>query len=266
MFEATIAYLRDHFSAPFGTAIILGSGLGSFADQLDLQKKIFTRDIPGYPRSTVAGHQGAIIEGFLQEKKVLLFQGRIHGYEGYAPEEVILPVHIAWSFGVRSLILTNAAGGLNPRLRAGDLFLINDYIATLFAQRQFLTGNTMQAPAKRIAFDPASLELVRECARNVRITLAEGAYCYLSGPTYETRAEIAALRKMGGDVAGMSTVPEIIAAHERRMNVLALSCVTNTASTVRKKVSHEEVTQVAGTIATSFTNLLREIVTRLPSN
>jgi len=247
-------------------ALILGSGLGSFADSLTVERSISTADLPDYPVSTVVGHEGRLLLARMNGKRLLLFQGRIHGYEGYSGPETSLPARIAALLHAKTLMLTNAAGGLHPAFAAGDLMLITDILimpsAPLMGRN--LHEHTLALTAlPRPIFSPAMLDLVRNAAIENKIRLREGTYGYCSGPTYETRSEIGFFRQAGADAAGMSTVPEITFAVRAGMQIIAISCITNKALTVPQPVSHEEVTAVAAKVSATFARLILAILSRL---
>ena len=245
-------------------AIILGSGLGDFASRLDCERSIATQELPGYPRSTVPGHAGKLHLCRNGDERLLLFQGRIHGYEGYAPEETVLPVRIAAALGARRLLVTNAAGGLHPSFSAGDLMLITDALALpvsplLPFERLFPSNDsTLRAPL----ISPSLARGARAAADASGVALREGVYAYCAGPSYETPAEIAFYRMAGADAVGMSTLPELLAARHAGMQALGISCITNKSVTVRQRVTHDEVTAVAARVANQFARLLLSILSR----
>lgn len=245
-------------------AIILGSGLGDFADRLERERSISTQELPGYPRSTVPGHAGMLHLCRSGDERLLLFQGRIHGYEGYAPEETVLPVRIAAALGAQRLLVTNAAGGLHPSFSAGDLMLITDALALpvsplLPLERLFPASDTLRHTS---LVSPSLAWSARAAAEASGVALREGVYAYCTGPSYETPAEIAFYRMAGADAVGMSTVPELYAARDAGMEVLGISCITNKSVTVRRRVTHDEVTAVAARVAEQFSRLVLSILSR----
>jgi purine-nucleoside phosphorylase len=257
--------LRDFTGDDVDGAVILGSGLGAFSDTLTCERSVPTSALPGYPASTVAGHSGALHLCTLGSQRLLLFQGRIHGYEGYGAAQVTLPVRITAALGAKKLLVTNAAGGLHPTFRAGDFMLITDILSLpatsgmgLPLERYF---SGMDAVPRHL-IRPAMLEIGRTAAADSGIPLREGTYGFCSGPTYETRAEIAFFRLAGADAVGMSTLPELFAARLLGLDVLGLSCITNKAQTVTQKVSHAEVTSVAAQVSSQFGRLVRSILER----
>lgn len=247
-------------------ALILGSGLGRFADALTVEKCISTRDLPGYPASTVEGHEGSLILARAHGKILLLFKGRVHGYEGYSGPETSLPARIAATLDADTLILTNAAGGLHPTFAAGELMLITDMLvmpsAPLMGRNLHGYPDTLP-PLPRPLFSSEILDLVRSASMEAGVGLREGTYGFCSGPTYETRSEIGFYRTAGVDAAGMSTAPEISCGLRAGMDVIGISCITNKALSVRQPVSHEEVTAVAATVAERFSRLVLAILSRL---
>lgn len=260
MHEATIQFFRDQIQSHVDVVIILGSGLGGFADTFPFNKKISAQNIPDYPQSTVPGHSGIILFGNQHNKNILIFQGRIHSYEGYTYHQLTLPIRIAYELGANTAIITNAAGSLRSPLQQGDLMLITDFIWTPFARSTF-SHLHHTAPLNQIL--KKFLDFSRYTAKDAELQIREGTYCFLSGPMYETRAEIRALRKMGGDAVGMSTVPEFIAASYYGLDVIAISCITNSVNELRNKVTHTEVTEVANKVGPKFCMLLNSILERI---
>ncbi|HOJ04850.1 MAG TPA: purine-nucleoside phosphorylase [Bacteroidota bacterium] len=265
---ALLASLRRHIPAPPDVAVVLGSGLGAYSDRLLVEARIDTSTLPYYPQSTVEGHSGELLLGSAHGRRVLVFRGRLHGYEGHSAAVSALPARIAAALGIPLLIVTNAAGGLHPSFRAGDLMLINDYVVLPMALHMGLClhgpGNH-DVPTRRIAaFREDDLASVRRAAATCAVPLKEGSYGFCSGPTYETRAEIAMLRLMGADAVGMSTVPELVVALRSGMRVIGISCITNKAVTVPQRVTHEEVTTVAAKVSTQFSALLDALIANLP--
>jgi purine-nucleoside phosphorylase len=245
-------------------AIILGSGLGDFASSLDVKKSISTEDLLGYPPSTVTGHSGKIIFAKAENKKLLLFKGRIHFYEGYKIYECVLPVFIAHKLNCKKLLITNAAGGINRNFCAGDLMLADSFNGVNIKKELIELVDIPSSKIKNRFLDfPSSKlnELVRESAIYEKIILQEGTYWYSKGPSYETPAEINMMYKFGGDAVGMSTVHEAIYANLVGMETAAISCITNLAAGISlNKLSHEEVTETANKVKSKFERLLRRII------
>ncbi|MBK6764884.1 MAG: purine-nucleoside phosphorylase [bacterium] len=246
-------------------AIILGSGLGAYADELENARGIKTSDVPGYPVSTVAGHAGRIVFGTIGGTRVMAFQGRIHMYEGYSPEQVAIPVRLAFAAGARALIVTNASGGASRRFRAGDLMLIEDHINLQFRNplRGPVAPNESRWPDMCRCYDEGLKLLAEQTALERKIELKRGTLGAVLGPTYETPAEVKMLAALGADGVCMSTVPEVIAAAALGMRVLGISCVTNAASGLGgEKLSHDDVQAVANRAATQLWSLITAIAAK----
>jgi purine-nucleoside phosphorylase len=248
-------------------AIILGSGLGDFASSLDVKKSISTEDLPGYPPSTVAGHSGKIIFAEAENKKLLLFKGRIHYYEGYKIYECILPVFIAHKLNCKKMLLTNAAGGISRNFAAGDLMLVDSFNGMNIKKEMIELFDIPTRETKNSILDfPSSQlnDLVREAAIFEKIILQEGTYWYSKGPSYETPAEINLMYKFGGDAVGMSTVHEAIYANLIGMQTAAISCITNLAAGISpSKLSHEEVTETANKVRSKFESLIKRVISSI---
>lgn len=247
--------------------VILGSGLGDYAEALEDAVKLPYSEIPGFPRSTVAGHAGMWCCGTLHGKRVVMMQGRFHYYEGYSMKDVTLPVRVMQKIGVKTLIVTNAAGGVNLGYHPGELMVIGD-IFSMTAQNP-LIGPNLDAfgprfPDMSCAFDKELRALAHECANEQGFALREGVYAQMTGPTYETPAEIRMLRTLGADAVGMSTVPEVIVARHGGMRVLGISCITNMAAGILDQpLNHAEVTETANRVKGQFRNLLDRIIEKM---
>ena len=247
--------------------VILGSGLGDYAEALEDAVKLPYSEIPGFPRSTVAGHAGMWCCGTLYGKRVVMMQGRFHYYEGYGMKDVTLPVRVMQKIGVKTLIVTNAAGGVNLGYHPGELMVIGD-IFSMTAQNP-LIGPNLDAfgprfPDMSCAFDKELRALAHECANEQGFALREGVYAQMTGPTYETPAEIRMLRTLGADAVGMSTVPEVIVARHGGMRVLGISCITNMAAGILDQpLNHAEVTETAYRVMGLFRNLLDRIIEKM---
>ncbi len=261
--EQIISFIRNEFgNIAADVSIILGSGLGDFADQLNKVKSIKTSNIPDYPHSTIVGHAGEIFLCESQGKKILLFKGRIHMYEGYSVSKVILPTLIADSFNSKYLIVTNAAGGIADGMQPGDLMLINDVFFPHFKSKFVTLGNSERTPCK-LPNELIALALKVSARENIKLKV--GTYAFSLGPSYETPAEIQFLKKAGCDAVGMSTVPEIIFSQNSNMKVIGISCITNLAAGISKsKLTHDEVTETANQVKSKFSLLLKEIIKELP--
>lgn len=245
-------------------AIILGSGLGDFESKIEIVKELKTTSIEGYPASTVEGHSGKIIWGMLEDKKLLLFSGRIHLYEGYHISECILPPFIAFKLGCRNLLLTNAAGGISSFLKPGDLMLNTSFNGIQIKKELTLLLGLSNEEKKNSFLNFPSEELcnsIRKAADEINIQLKEGVYWFTKGPTYETPAEIKYISKYGGDAVGMSTVHEAVFASSLGMKIASISCITNYASGISdQKLSHDEVTVTALKVKEKFASLVKRFV------
>lgn len=258
-----------HSRCPFSPrlALILGSGLGFIAEALRDAKIIRTAEIPHYPHSTVAGHAGRWIFGKLSGKKILVVQGRVHTYEGYAAAKIGFMVHLMAELGVKRLLVTNAAGGLNPRFAPGDVMLIDDHINLMFLNP--LRGQHRKEwgerwPDLHAPYDADLQMIALQVALKAGIALQRGVLCAARGPSYETAAEIQMMKRFGADAVTMSTVPEVLVAVSRRMQVLGLSCITNLATGLGlHKLDHTEVTETANRIGERLARLLIGIITRV---
>lgn len=240
--------------------IILGSGLGAFADTLENAVSIDYSELPDFPTSSVSGHAGRLVLGYRGKTAIVAMQGRVHFYEGYAPWQVTFPARVLCRLGIKHLTVTNAAGGINLDFKVGDLMAITDHLN--LAGFNPLIGHNEDALGPRFpdmthAYDPAALNILREASASTGVAIREGVYVALSGPSYETPAEIRMLRTLGGDAVGMSTVPEVIVASHMGVKVTGVSCVTNLAAGISKeKLSHAEVSEVANQVKDKFTRLL----------
>lgn len=280
-------FIRQQYNKEIKTALVLGSGLGAFADDLENAVKIPYEEIPHFQRSTVEGHAGRLVLGEIENVPVAVQQGRFHFYEGYEMEQVIFPVRTFGVMGVKNLILTNAAGSVDTDYRQGTLMLIRDHINLIgvnplrganderFGARFPDMTEVYSLEYQNIALD-AAREMETEKAaekqqrtgkkQEVEKILRRGVYCGLSGPTYETPAEIRMIRLLGADAVGMSTVPEAIAARHQEMKVLGISCITNLAAGITdERINHEEVMETGEKVAAIFKELLRRIIPRISS-
>jgi len=245
-------------------AIILGSGLGDFASSVNIKHSIDTEELPGYPRSTVEGHSGKIIFAEVEGKKLLLFKGRIHFYEGYKIYECVLPVFIVHQLNCKQLLITNAAGGINRNFSPGDLMLANSFNSiNIKKELTDLIGiSTIEMKQSFSDFPSTKLNnLIKKAAVDEKIKLKEGTYWYLKGPSYETPAEINMMYGLGADAAGMSTVHEVVFSASLGIDVAAISCITNFAAGISStKLSHKEVTETANRVKGKFERLVKKII------
>ena len=263
-----VAYIQESFPALPSVAIILGSGLGPFADKLENPTMIETVQIPHYPVSTVSGHKGRWVLGELNGKSILAVQGRVHFYEGYAMQEVVYPIHLLAELGVKTLIVTNAAGGVNLSYRPGDLMLITDHINLMGDNPLIGPNNDRLGPRFPDMSEPYDIELQKiaeQAGLDLKIRLQQGVSAALKGPCYETAAEIRMLRTIGADAVTMSTIPEVITANHRGMKVMGISCISNMGTGISgEKLDHDEVTKTAEKIQHNFIRLMDETITRFP--
>jgi purine-nucleoside phosphorylase len=261
---AAAAYIRARSRLEPAIGIILGSGLGAFGDQIADATAIPFTDIPHFPKSTVPGHSGRLVVGMLDGVPVAVMQGRVHAYEGYSPEEVTFPVRVLGLLDVKTLIVTNAAGGIRLDMKQGDLILLSDHIN--FTGRNPIAGENDERFGPRFfdmteAYSRRLRKLAAKAAEREGISLAEGVYLCVLGPSFETPAEIRAFRAMGADLVGMSTVQEVIAARQMGIEIVGISCVTNLAAGIQPEpLSHEEVMETGHRVAAQFTQLLSALI------
>jgi len=244
-------------------SILLGSGLGDFADTLQARRSISFSSIPHFPSPSVAGHSGRLVFGETEAVPICCLQGRVHYYEGHDMRAVTFPVRVLGALGIKRLIVTNAAGGLHSNWKAGDLMLIRDHVS-LFMPNPLLGPNLHmfgpRFPDMSECYSKTLRQLAVKCARKIRLKLRQGIYAAVSGPSYETPAEIKMLRKMGADAVGMSTVPEAIVARHMGMECLGISIITNLAAGIsRSRLSHQEVLETAQRIKPKLTKFLNSL-------
>jgi len=265
-------FIRTRFSDPISTAVVLGSGLGAFADELEGAVRIPYEEIPGFARSTVEGHAGQLVLGRIGGVNVAVQQGRFHFYEGYEMEQVILPVRTFAGLGAKNLILTNAAGSLNTDMKPGSLMVISDHLNCMGTSP--LRGKNDDSFGPRFpdmtrVYDREFQQFAEEEAAAIaragsKFYLGRGVYCALSGPTYETPAEIRMYRLLGADAVGMSTVPEAIAARHAGLRVLGISCITNLGAGLSGEIIHHaEVMETGERVKGFFKELLRRVIQRI---
>ena len=265
--RAAVDYIRSQNAREPRLAIVLGSGLGAFADELMERLEIPYGAIPGWPASTAIGHAGKLVFGKLGGLEIAVMAGRSHLYEGYSPAQVTMGVRVLHGLGVRSIIFTNAAGGINPGYTQGALVLISDHI-NLQGSNPLIGPNDESEgprfPDMTDAYPAACRATAHQVASELGISLAEGVYAALTGPSYETPAEIRYLRTIGADLVGMSTVPEVIVANYLGMRVLAISCVTNMAAGILpQKINHEEVLETGRRVRDTLVAFLKVLAVRL---
>ena len=264
LMEGTVKYIKDiikDFKPEIG--IVLGSGLGELADEF-CEIKIPYKEIPGFSESTVKGHSGNLVFAEINGKKIVMMQGRYHFYEGHSMDVVTFPIKVMKKLGVQTLIVTNAAGGVNPYFKPSSLMLIKDHIN--FMGTNPLIGPNDDTLGERFpdmseVYTKELRNTAHDCARKLGIPLQEGVYIALTGPTYETPAEVKMVSLLGADAVGMSTVPEAIVASYMKMNVLGLSCICNSAAGISTVgLSHKEVLEAANKAKTNFKKLVLEII------
>ena len=262
--QETIDYIKKQikdFKPEIG--IILGSGLGDFADNV-AGIRIKYQDIPGFEKSTVAGHKGQLVFCEADGKKFVVMQGRYHYYEGYHISRIVYPIKVMKKLGVKTLIMTNAAGSVNKKYNAGDLMVITDHINLmgvnpLIGENDASLGDRF--PDMSEVYKKSLIQITLQKAKELNMQVRQGVYAAMSGPSYETPAEINMLRIMGADAVGMSTVPEALVANYCGMDVLGISCITNSAAGVHpSRLSHAEVVETAAKVKDSFKNLLVSVI------
>ncbi len=260
-------YIQSKMKNKPKIGIVLGSGLGIYVDQIQNKIVIPYQDIPHFKRTSVEGHQGCLILGEVHGVTVAALQGRLHAYEGYAMEEIVLPVRVLASLGIEYLFLTNASGGINNDYHPGDLVAIVDHIN--LSGRNPLQGPNIAELGPRFPdmtqpYDMELVKLLQAVAGHHNVTLRSGVYCSVLGPSYETPAEIRMLRTIGADMVGMSTVPEVIAANHLGLKVAGVACITNYAAGIKQeKLSHADVKEVAEKAMVGFATILTETIGEL---
>jgi purine-nucleoside phosphorylase len=265
--DEAVRYIRGRSALQPEVGVILGSGLGDVVDAVEIETAIPYSEIPGAKASTVLGHQGRMIFGHANGRRVVVLQGRVHFYEGYEMHEVMFLSRVIGRLGIRQLIVTNAAGGVNTSYLAGDLMLISDHINMMGPNP--LRGPNIEALGVRFpdmseAYPESLRAIAREVAKEIGVDIKEGVYLALSGPTYETPAEIRAFRVLGADAVGMSTVPEVLAMSHMGIPVLGISCITNMAAGILKqKLTHQEVIDTTTRVQKQFTALVLGVLKKM---
>lgn len=262
--EDAKSYIQRKTSHSPKIGLILGSGLGDLADDIQEADVISYHEIPHFPESTVEGHAGQLVIGHLSGKTVVAMQGRFHYYEGYSQQNVVFPVYVMKALGVDVLIATNACGGMNESFKAGDLMLIEDHINMTGANPLIGPNDSrlgVRFPDMSAAYDPDLRKLAHHVANKEDISLQQGVYAGISGPAYMTPAELIMLRNLGGDTVGMSTVPEVIAARHAGIKCLGISCITDMAiGEELEPLTHEQVVETANRTKPIFIRLVKSIV------
>lgn len=262
--ETCLASVRKKTDFKPEVALILGSGLGDYADEIQIEATVSYTEIEGFPTSTVAGHKGRFVFGYVKEVPVVIMQGRVHYYEGYPMSDVVLPTRLMGMMGAKKLLLTNAAGGVNPAYRPGDFMMITDHIATGIPSP--LIGPNIDELGSRFpdmseVYSRRLQEVIRQASDTCGIPIQEGVYVQFTGPNYETPAEVRMASIWGGDAVGMSTACEAMAARHMGLEICGISCITNMAAGISKEeLNHKEVQETADRVAKAFKELVTEIV------
>lgn len=262
--QTCLASIREKTDFKPEIALILGSGLGDYADGIQIETTVDYSEIEGFPVSTVTGHKGRFVFGYVGEVPVVIMQGRVHYYEGYPMTDVVLPTRLMGLLGAKKLILTNAAGGINEHFRPGDFMMITDHIATGVPSP--LIGPNLEELGPRFpdmseVYSRRIQDVIRETASDCGISLREGVYVQLTGPNYETPAEVKMCKIWGGDAVGMSTACEAVAARHMGMEIGGISCITNLAAGISKeKLDHKEVQETADRVSKDFKRLVTKII------
>ena len=262
--QTCLASIRKKTDFKPEVALILGSGLGDYADGIRIEATVDYTEIKGFPTSTVAGHKGRFVFGYVQDVPVVIMQGRVHYYEGYPMSDVVLPTRLMGMMGAKKLFLTNAAGGVNPSFKPGDFMMITDHITTGVPSP--LIGPNLDELGSRFpdmseVYSRRLQDVIRTSAKNCGISIREGVYVQFTGPNYETPAEVKMAGIWGGDAVGMSTACEAMAARHMGLEVCGISCITNMAAGIsRQELNHKEVQETADRVAKSFKELVTEII------
>ena len=260
--------IQDKVSVRPKVALVLGSGLGDYADGIRIVSTLDYHEISGFPVSTVSGHKGRFVFGYVEEVPVVIMQGRVHYYEGYSMEDVVLPIRLMKMMGAKILFLTNAAGGVNYNFHAGDFMMITDQISDFVPSP--LIGPNIEELGERFPdmshiYDPDLCQLLREVAHEQGILLQEGTYLQLTGPNFESPREVRMCRILGADAVGMSTACEAVAANHMKMKICGISCISNLGSGMTEQpLSHSEVKETADQVAPRFKKLITEAIIRMP--
>lgn len=263
----TAAYIQNLTKIKPKLGVILGSGLGHFVQHIKVETTIPFQNIPHFIPPTVEGHSGNLILGYLHETPVVVLQGRLHFYEGHSMETVVFPTRVMAALGIETLIVTNSAGGYGDGMKAGDFMIIEDHVNMMGTNP--LMGPNIKALGPRFpdmtqAYDPKLIELAEKVFRSQKVFFHKGIYVGVTGPTYETPAEIRMFKALGGKAVGMSTVPEVIAANHMGLRVAAISCITNLAAGITtNKLTHHEVTETAKQVEKTFCEFLKEFMSQI---
>ncbi|MFN7453428.1 MAG: purine-nucleoside phosphorylase [Pseudobdellovibrionaceae bacterium] len=266
-YQVSLNYLRENLGSQFDIAVVLGSGLGAFVNEVKVEKKIPFDAVPEMVPTTVEGHSGNFIAGKVGDKKILIQQGRLHFYEGHPMELVVYPIRLMALLGIKTVLLTNSAGGLGDGMKAGDFMIIEDHI-NLFGTNPLLGPNQKEFgprfPDMTEAYNRKLIQQLEAVFRKLNLSYHKGIYGGLTGPTYETPAEVRYLKQIGCHAVGMSTVPETIAAHHMGMQVAGISCISNLAAGISpNKLSHDEVTENAKLVEKDFAKVVKTFIENL---
>ena len=262
--QKCVSIIREKTDFVPEVALILGSGLGEYARNMDVKAEVPYSEIEGFPVSTVAGHDGRFLFGYVEKVPMVIMKGRVHYYEGYDMTDVVMPIRIMGMLGAKKVILTNAAGGVNQDFQPGDLMMITDHISTFVPSP--LRGENLDELGTRFpdmshVYNPELCEVIRKAAKKLNVPLKEGIYVQCSGPNYETPAEIRMFAALGANAVGMSTACEAIAARHMGLEVCGISCITNLAAGLSgKELSHQEVQETADRVAQQFQSLVWELL------
>ena len=265
--QETVNYIKNktNFNPEYG--VILGSGLGSFTDDITIEFTLPYNEIPNFPVSTVQGHKGALVFGTIGDKKVMAMQGRFHFYEGYDMKQVTFPVRVMKLLGIERLFVSNASGGVNPAFEVGEIMIMNDHI-NLFPGNPLIGKNIDELgprfPDMSVPYDPSMIDLALHIAKEDNIKVSVGCYAGLTGPTLETPAEYGYVRAIGADAVGMSTVPEVIVARHMQIPCFAISIITDLGVPGKiKMVTHQDVVEVASRQEPKMTHIMKELIARI---
>lgn len=259
-----VSFIKSQYNAQPVVGIVLGSGLGSFTKEIKVEKELPYTDIPGFPVSTVEGHSGKLIFGELSGKKVVAMAGRFHYYEGYSAAEIVFPIRVMKLLGVETLLLSNAAGGVNPDFKVGDIMIIKDHVSQ-FTPNPLIGKNDAdfgpRFPDMSEAYSKALIEKAKAIAAAKQIDVKEGVYISVTGPTFETRAEYRMIQVLGGDAVGMSTVQEVIVANHMKLPCFAISVITDVGIREEENtITHEEVLEAAKNAEPKLTHIFKELI------